>query len=290
VDGGGDVVEPGAYTKTLKERGSKVPLLWQHKTDVPIGELTLEDRDAGLWAKGQLMMADPIAQRAYLYIKAKIVKGLSIGFEAVKDTVEKGVRHLKEIKLYEGSIVTFPMNELALIASVKGDKEDKGDFNEELTERQLSDANYQMRCALMTALDSVFYSKLTKDQAITLSSTIIEQFSEAYLSYLPSYIDMLAVYYGPLETWADKEHEIKSRLLEKSGAEFSASNVEKIRGIAEKLLDVHQSLTALVEAKAGSSTLETKEAADTKPEPVDHSAELAPLAPTLNEILAQFSR
>ena len=55
VDGGADVVEPGAYTKTLNDHGNTVPMLWQHKTDVPIGELVLEDRPDGLWCKGKLL-------------------------------------------------------------------------------------------------------------------------------------------------------------------------------------------------------------------------------------------
>src|SRR5512137_3020551 len=64
VDLGGDVVEPGAYTKTLKDRGNTVPLLWQHRTDMPIGELALEDKPDGLYCKGKLLMALPEAQRA----------------------------------------------------------------------------------------------------------------------------------------------------------------------------------------------------------------------------------
>src|SRR5213595_2024540 len=71
VDGGGDVVESGAYTKSLNDHGNKVPLLWQHKTDVPIGELTLEERLEGLWCKGQLLMTLAEAQKAYLLIKAR---------------------------------------------------------------------------------------------------------------------------------------------------------------------------------------------------------------------------
>jgi hypothetical protein len=111
VDDGGDVVEPGAYTKTIQERGPKVPLLWQHKTDEPIGDLTLDDRPDGLYCKGQLLMSLATAQKAYLLIKAGIL--------LLKEAYVNSVRHLKEVKLYEGSIVTFPMNEQALITSVK---------------------------------------------------------------------------------------------------------------------------------------------------------------------------
>lgn len=59
------------------------------------------------------------AKRAYTLIKARVIKGLSIGFETIQDSVEDGVRLLKEIRLWEVSVVTFPMNLDAAIGSVK---------------------------------------------------------------------------------------------------------------------------------------------------------------------------
>jgi len=270
VDGGGDVVEPGAYTKTLKERGDKVPLLWQHKQDTPIGELTLEDRPEGLWCKGQLMMEDPWAQRAYLYIKARIVKGLSIGYEVVKGPVEKGIRRLKELRLYEGSVVTFAMNELALITAVKAAEGLKGDFNEELQEYQILDAYYQMMEALRNSMSSTVWSDMERDEKVAICQTILQQFSDAFAEFFPSYLDALATVYGigMKDSWTAKHLEIKA------GAEFSAANVEKIKSVCEKLMDVHSSLSALVETKAGAATLPIP-AAETKTEPdeTDHSAD-----------------
>jgi len=223
VDGGGDVVEPGAYAKTLKDQGNVRPMLWQHKTDVPIGDLTLDDRADGLWCKGQLLMALPEAQKAYLLIKAKIVKGLSIGFETIKDAVEGGVRRLKEVKLYEGSIVTFPMNEAALITSVKGSKETKGDFNEELAEIQLQDARYQIQYALSSALSSLIWADLTREEKITAAEAIIQQFSDVYMAFLPAYLDMLITEYGAMETWNQKRFETKA------GRKISAATKEKLK-------------------------------------------------------------
>ncbi len=138
IDEGGDVVERSAYSKTLKDQGPTRPLLWQHDTSMPIGELVLEERSEGLWCKGQLLMALPEAQKAYLLIKARIVKGLSIGFESIQDYVENGIRHLKEIRLYEGSIVTFPMNESATIMGVKQSQQRKKQ-DEEAISRRLQD-------------------------------------------------------------------------------------------------------------------------------------------------------
>ena len=160
VDLGGDLIEAGAFTKTIKEHGDQVPLLWQHKADVPIGMLTLVDGPDALSVKGQLLMDLPAAKSAYLLIKARIVKGLSIGFDTVKDAVDEGVRHLKEIRLWEGSIVTFPMNEMAQITSVKARKEAKADFSTEYAEIQLQDAMYKMWIALRYALTSIPWSDM----------------------------------------------------------------------------------------------------------------------------------
>jgi uncharacterized protein len=279
VDGTGDVVEAGAYTKTLKDRGNKVPLLWQHQPSLPIGELTLEERPEGLWCKGQLLMADSVAQRAYLFIKARIVKGLSIGFEAVKDAVENGVRRLKEIKLYEGSIVTFPANEAALIHSVKGSVETKGDFNEELTEIQLQDAGYQMRSALFNALSSVTWaSGMTREEKISAAAAVIAQFADAYLAYFPAFLDLLAEMYGDMETWSQKRFETKE------GRKISAATMNSMKNACDQIKGGHDTLLALMtdEAEEKGNTLEHKAApvltppagaAALKPEPAQgHSA------------------
>lgn len=269
VDGGGDVVEPGAYTKTLLDQGAVRPMLWQHKTDVPIGDLTLTDQPDGLHCTGQLLMALPEAQKAYLLIKARIVKGLSIGFETVKDSVEKGVRHLKEIKLYEGSIVTFPMNEAALITSVKKAGEAKGDFNEELTEIQLQDAGYQMRNALSSALCSLVWSGLKKDEIVTASEAVIQQFTDAYMAYIPAYIDMLTEMYGGMEMWNQARIELKS------GKKISAATKEKIKSAHSSVSDAADTLFALLDDEAGADeeTTSGEKAAADKSEPVsDHSA------------------
>jgi HK97 family phage prohead protease len=280
VDEGGDVVLPGAYTKTLQEQGATRPMLWQHKSDVPIGDLSLEDRADGLWCKGQLLMALPEAQKAYLLIKAKIVRGLSIGFEAVKENVVNGVRQLKEIKLYEGSIVTFPMNESALITSVKGRGETKGDFNEELTEIQLCDAGYQMRCALSTALATLVWSDLTREEKISAAETIIQQFSDAYMAYLPMYLDMLTEMYGDMEMWN------KRRFETKAGKKISAATKETLTMVHEHQKSASDLLLALIDDEAGDdSTSGDDKAAKAKPEPViDHSAIASQQAQKLKEI------
>jgi len=121
LDLGGDIVEKGAFTKTLQEK-TTVPILWCHKTDMPIGIGELQDTESGLIINGKLNLEVEKAKEAYALIKQGAIKGLSIGYDVVKQKYEKGVRLLKELKLWEVSIVTFPMNTESTIIAVKEDE------------------------------------------------------------------------------------------------------------------------------------------------------------------------
>lgn len=119
VDFSGDLIEPGAFTKTLADHGSEVPILWQHDLKEPIGLGAVSDSIDGLQIKGRLALESPVAQKAYALMKAGVVKGLSFGFDTVRRGFEDGVRHLKEVKLWEVSLVTIGANNLARIGGVK---------------------------------------------------------------------------------------------------------------------------------------------------------------------------
>jgi HK97 family phage prohead protease len=290
VDGGDDVVEPGAYTKTLKEQGVVRPLLWQHKPDQPIGQIELEDRPDGLWAKGKLLLDIPKGKEAYTLLKAGVVKALSIGFQSVKDSVEGGVRHLKEIRLYEGSLVTFPMNEMALIRSVKATKEADGgdgptDFNEELAEVQMWDLPYQLMSALQCAIGEMYWNSggMAKEDMLRAFDVILSQFHEAYMEMLPEYLDAMNQRYGGMEAWSKHVDEIKAKLKidiksgrpreTKAGARHSADTKESIKSACEMIKGGHDSLMALISDEAGTATSEEGKAATFEPEPAEiHSA------------------
>jgi uncharacterized protein len=246
VDDGADLVEPGAFTKTLQENGNKVPMLWQHKTDCPIGELVLEDRPDGLWCKGQLLLDIPEAKKAYLLLKAKIVKGLSIGYDSIKAQVVDGVRHLKEIRLWEGSVVTFPMNTLAMVTDVKARGEAKGDFNEELNERQLMDARYQMLGALSDALCQIpWCGDISRAEMISAVEIVIQQFRDAYTEYFPQYLDVLSEMYGmDIKAWPAK-HETKA------GRRLSAATKGSLGDCHEHMKSAVDIMAALLEDEAG---------------------------------------
>tara|TARA_R100001509_G_scaffold47311_1_gene25632 strand:- start:424 stop:1494 length:1071 start_codon:yes stop_codon:yes gene_type:complete len=128
TDLGNDVVKDGAFTKTLRKRGVKgVKLLYQHKTDMPIGVFTeIREDDHGLYVKGQLALGTTSGRDAYELMKMGALDGLSIGFKVNPKEVEydrgTGKRIIKELDLMEVSLVTFPMNPRATIRSVKGEE------------------------------------------------------------------------------------------------------------------------------------------------------------------------
>ena len=125
-DQGSDIMQKGAFTKSLEQRpASKVKMLYQHKTDEPIGvfEDMYED-EKGLFVKGRLAMGTQKGREAYELLKMGALDGMSIGFRADPDKQgynenKRGTRTLKEVDLMEISLVTFPMNERALIENVK---------------------------------------------------------------------------------------------------------------------------------------------------------------------------
>lgn len=127
TDRGGDLILKGAFAKTLAEGGPTRPLLWQHDPDSPIGLCELKDSDAGLLVdRGTILRQLEDGTKAYETMKAGIVKGLSIGYEAMQWEYQQPsspdawpIRILKEVKLWEVSVVTFPMNEAATVTSVK---------------------------------------------------------------------------------------------------------------------------------------------------------------------------
>jgi hypothetical protein len=52
-------------------------------------------------------------------LKAKLLRGLPIGYDAVKSDFKDGVRYLREFNLFEVSLVVMPMSELAIVTSIK---------------------------------------------------------------------------------------------------------------------------------------------------------------------------
>lgn len=120
IDSYGDVVMPGAFTKTLAERGSEIVVLSQHDPTNSIGKAQLADSaDALLITDGRLELELASARDEYIRLKSGLITGISIGYVTRDARFEQGVRQLTEIDLWEVSLVTFPANDFARVTGVK---------------------------------------------------------------------------------------------------------------------------------------------------------------------------
>jgi HK97 family phage prohead protease len=126
LDTYGEIVAPGAFKasiKAIKASGDPLPALWQHRSDEPIGGYTsIAEDERGLRVEGWLLKdAIPRAAQAHALMRARLVKGLSIGYYVLDDSWndKEKTRTLKKLDLVEISIVTFPANPAAQIDAIK---------------------------------------------------------------------------------------------------------------------------------------------------------------------------
>lgn len=121
VDSGGDVIEPGAFTKTIAENAERVKILSGHNDCLPpIGKpLELREDSVGLYIKAKISDTS-MGRDIKALLKDGVLTELSIGYDPVTfDYGEDGIRHLREVKLWEVSVVTWAMNEEAVITGYK---------------------------------------------------------------------------------------------------------------------------------------------------------------------------
>jgi len=125
IDSYGDVIEKGAFQKTISERGDRIKFCFQHDIYNAVGKiLELREDDYGLWVRVEMSAAE---QDLSTKIKEGIYNELSIGYrtiEAARETRNgEDVLLLKEIMLYEVSIVSIAANPLAVITGMKSEEQ-----------------------------------------------------------------------------------------------------------------------------------------------------------------------
>lgn len=122
VDLGNDLVERGAFARSLRQRGAGgVRMLFQHDPAHPVGRWSdVREDDRGLFVRGCLSAASAKAREVLGLMRDGALDGLSIGFRTVRARKgEAGVRRILEADLWEISIVTFPMLPGARIGEIK---------------------------------------------------------------------------------------------------------------------------------------------------------------------------
>lgn len=122
VDLGGDVVIPGAFAKSIAQHKADqtMPLMfWMHQADQVPGVWTdmAEDRK-GLFVAGELVDT-ALGRDVSTLLGKNAVRGLSMGYRPVDTDWRDDVRVLKQVDLFEVSIVSMAMNPLARVETLK---------------------------------------------------------------------------------------------------------------------------------------------------------------------------
>jgi uncharacterized protein len=135
ADNGNDIVAQGAFTRSLQS-GRKVKMLLQHDASDVIGVWDQLSEDGnGLRVKGRILTSISKAREAHELVKAGALDGLSIGYRTVKSMDRGGKRVIMQADLWEVSLVTFPMNEMARIDAVKAAEMSRDEIERMLTLR-----------------------------------------------------------------------------------------------------------------------------------------------------------
>lgn len=110
-----ELIEPGSFTKTLSERDD-VRLLVNHD-GLPLartksGTLTLSQDDVGLYMEAELDATDPDVAAVVPKMRRGDLDEMSFAFQVVQQqwSPDFTERHVKEVKLFDVSLVTFPAN------------------------------------------------------------------------------------------------------------------------------------------------------------------------------------
>jgi uncharacterized protein len=120
-----DLIAKGAFKKTLLSggrNGFSIPLLFNHDPSKIAGVwLSLAEDEKGLWVEGKLAIKNTLGKDLYelMLIGAKL--GMSIGYDVVDSENDKknNVRVIKELNLWEVSLVVFPAKTSAFVTNVK---------------------------------------------------------------------------------------------------------------------------------------------------------------------------
>lgn len=123
-----DIVLPGAFDDSIKERGLMGPkgikLLVGHDSNKVAGVIhKLETRDGRLWLEAQMNLAVSYARDVYEISKMAGGMSFSIGFKTEKRSFseDRSVRFIEKGDLREVSVVAFPSNRECVMTVIKSE-------------------------------------------------------------------------------------------------------------------------------------------------------------------------
>ena len=178
IDHGRDKLMPGSAAKTIAERGPngthQIKFLKQHDRDLPLGPfLVLKEDSYGIYYEAKMTQGVSYVDDAIKLLADGVYNEHSIGYSVLRSTYiqdpdDENEYHweLNEIKLFEGSIVLWGMNENTPFTGFKaGDK----NASEQALRNQMSRILKGLR---VPGLTDESYKELEKQHAQILSKLL----------------------------------------------------------------------------------------------------------------------
>lgn len=127
-DSYGDIIEPGAFEKTIEARkasGHPFPICFNHDFSAVIGSCEVSSEEKGPYMQGEFLDTQ-LAQDVRKMVKSGAIYQFSFAYDVLRrrdpDDEEKknGVTNvLQEVEVFEVSVVTVPANQNAIITDIK---------------------------------------------------------------------------------------------------------------------------------------------------------------------------
>jgi HK97 family phage prohead protease len=192
VDSYGEVVMPGAFTKSLaewKDRGDPIPVIWSHQWADPFSHVGIvksaEETDKGLLIKGFISpeerASNPTAAQVYSLLKSRRVTQFSFGFD-VEDggfgerggedgTKSRDVYELRQLALHEVGPCLLGVNPETELLGVKASGKSAVEELLELTREILANQRLAVPAQQTTDSDTAAGGNNSTDETQTANET-----------------------------------------------------------------------------------------------------------------------
>lgn len=150
-DSDGQIIDQGAYSKSVSEWGptgkNRIMHLFMHDSRMPLAKpKELKEDQKGLFFVSQFPGEDnkqtSLQSDTIKLYDQGVYTEHSVGFQTMKNMMEKDIEHLTELRLWEGSTITWGANEMAKVSEVKSELKPKLLTRMELLIKAIRDGHY----------------------------------------------------------------------------------------------------------------------------------------------------
>lgn len=190
----GDIMEKGCFRKSIAERGpngkNEIKFLWQHDSWKPLGPINvLKEDNTGLYFEAKISDTTYGTDALKLY-RDGVINQHSIGFQTIKSIEEQvdeetEITRITEVKLWEGSAVTWGANPNTPFNGFKSFTNEQKEDRIKLLMKTIKGGNYTDETYSMLEyeilkLSSVKSSEADKNTSNSNPNVTVEEIKEMF--------------------------------------------------------------------------------------------------------------